>query len=128
MTLFFFSSRRRHTRCALVTGVQTCALPICRREAAAVAAGGVDQRGQHAAVQEAAAVEVAFGDGKGDLSEILLPRHAIIADKVGDAAPGAPRLGGAKRVGGRGALTGPGTGRERSDERRGGEEMAGPWR
>src|SRR3546814_20387216 len=26
--LFFFASRRRHTRCALVTGVQTCALPI----------------------------------------------------------------------------------------------------
>src|SRR3546814_10354293 len=26
--LFFFSSRRRHTRCALVTVVQTCALPI----------------------------------------------------------------------------------------------------
>src|SRR3546814_6123389 len=26
--LFVFSSRRRHTRCALVTGVQTCALPI----------------------------------------------------------------------------------------------------
>src|SRR3546814_2556729 len=25
---FFVSSRRRHTRCALVTGVQTCALPI----------------------------------------------------------------------------------------------------
>src|SRR3546814_7916722 len=25
---FFLSSRRRHTRCALVTGVQTCALPI----------------------------------------------------------------------------------------------------
>src|SRR3546814_1283885 len=29
--LCFFSSRRRHTRCALVTGVQTCALPICWR-------------------------------------------------------------------------------------------------
>src|SRR3546814_13093985 len=28
---FFFSSRRRHTRCALVTGVQTCALPIYLR-------------------------------------------------------------------------------------------------
>src|SRR3546814_11294906 len=28
---FFFSSRRRHTRCALVTGVQTCALPIWRQ-------------------------------------------------------------------------------------------------
>src|SRR3546814_2709884 len=26
--MFFVSSRRRHTRCALVTGVQTCALPI----------------------------------------------------------------------------------------------------
>src|SRR3546814_9488771 len=30
MSLFVFSSRRRHTRCALVTGVQTCALPIYR--------------------------------------------------------------------------------------------------
>src|SRR3546814_5848769 len=29
--VFFFSSRRRHTRCALVTGVQTCALPIWAR-------------------------------------------------------------------------------------------------
>src|SRR3546814_3818487 len=28
---FFFSSRRRHTRCALVTGVQTFALPIFSR-------------------------------------------------------------------------------------------------
>src|SRR3546814_1504980 len=31
MNFFFFSSRRRHTRCALVTGVQTCALPIFTR-------------------------------------------------------------------------------------------------
>src|SRR3546814_20663261 len=30
---FFFSSRRRHTRCALVTGVQTCALPISENAA-----------------------------------------------------------------------------------------------
>src|SRR3546814_5657655 len=28
VSFLFFSSRRRHTRCALVTGVQTCALPI----------------------------------------------------------------------------------------------------
>src|SRR3546814_2908199 len=28
MMFFFFSSKRRHTSCALVTGVQTCALPI----------------------------------------------------------------------------------------------------
>src|SRR3546814_9171731 len=32
--LFFFSSRRLHTRCALVTGVQTCALPISAFSAA----------------------------------------------------------------------------------------------
>src|SRR3546814_2941526 len=31
---FFFSSRRRHTRCALVTGVQTCALPISAKSPA----------------------------------------------------------------------------------------------
>src|SRR3546814_2205886 len=30
VVFFFFSSRRRHTICALVTGVQTCALPISR--------------------------------------------------------------------------------------------------
>src|SRR3546814_3344670 len=39
-SFFFFSGRRRHTRCALVTGVQTCALPIsrfaCRRAYGAV--------------------------------------------------------------------------------------------
>src|SRR3546814_4851466 len=29
MCCLFCSGRRRHTRCALVTGVQTCALPIC---------------------------------------------------------------------------------------------------
>src|SRR3546814_2831520 len=37
---FFFSSRRRHTRCALVTGVQTCALPIF------VTFGAFDQGGE----------------------------------------------------------------------------------
>src|SRR3546814_5660340 len=31
--IFFLSSRRRHTRCALVTGVQTCALPISMAKA-----------------------------------------------------------------------------------------------
>src|SRR3546814_9355904 len=36
MMCFFFSSRRRHTRCALVTGVQTCALPIYAAGALAV--------------------------------------------------------------------------------------------
>src|SRR3546814_15128089 len=36
LLMLFFSSRRRHTRCALVTGVQTCALPIL---------SGADDRG-----------------------------------------------------------------------------------
>src|SRR3546814_983132 len=37
---FFFSSRRRHTRCALVTGVQTCALPIFSGHHALITGGG----------------------------------------------------------------------------------------
>src|SRR3546814_18325609 len=37
---FFFSSRRRHTRCALVTRVQTCALPISCIRIAVPARGG----------------------------------------------------------------------------------------
>src|SRR3546814_5320165 len=39
--LFFFSSRRRHTRCALVSGVQTCALPVSRVRANPCAGGSV---------------------------------------------------------------------------------------
>src|SRR3546814_7193507 len=35
LCLVFLSSRRRHTRCALGTGVQTCALPIFVASAAA---------------------------------------------------------------------------------------------
>src|SRR3546814_1989628 len=40
---FFFSSRRRHTRCALVTGVQTCALPICLAQVPLRMARGLGQ-------------------------------------------------------------------------------------
>src|SRR3546814_17193935 len=45
--IFFFSSRRRHTRCALVTGVQTCALPIYPEDGwfAGVCAGVADYFG-----------------------------------------------------------------------------------
>src|SRR3546814_987948 len=38
--VFVFSSRRRHTRCALVTGVQTCALPIFPARGAPAAVAG----------------------------------------------------------------------------------------
>src|SRR3546814_2245349 len=41
-SFFFFSSRRRHTRCALVTGVQTCALPILLRAGLLDAASYLD--------------------------------------------------------------------------------------
>src|SRR3546814_20471379 len=40
--VFFLSSRRRHTRCALVTGVQTCALPILFATSAAGMSYGED--------------------------------------------------------------------------------------
>src|SRR3546814_9975733 len=80
---FFFSSRRRHTRCALVTGVQTCALPISRdgltldpealaRElgvpvvpTVAVRRRGIDDLKQALAgvIGHGAAVRLAAGDG-----------------------------------------------------------------
>src|SRR3546814_3385037 len=44
MICFFFSSRRRHTRCALVTGVQTCALPIWSMPNNLIISGGEDCR------------------------------------------------------------------------------------
>src|SRR3546814_2350279 len=44
--LFFFSSRRRHTRCALVTGVQTCALPIYEGGFAVINAAASDETQQ----------------------------------------------------------------------------------
>src|SRR3546814_1899341 len=39
MWFVFWASRRRHTRCALVTGVQTCALPISRWQVGRVSIG-----------------------------------------------------------------------------------------
>src|SRR3546814_2473022 len=47
LVFFFFSSRRRHTRCALVTGVQTCALPIsAAADAVAVDVIDYDDKGE----------------------------------------------------------------------------------
>src|SRR3546814_9436076 len=48
MFYFFLSSRRRHTSCALVTGVQTCALPIFSQAVAVMGegvhwVGGIDR-------------------------------------------------------------------------------------
>src|SRR3546814_3805394 len=52
MYVFFVSSRRRHTRCALVTGVQTCALPIYPRSRARLAEFGLlEKLAAHPAVR-----------------------------------------------------------------------------
>src|SRR3546814_8698250 len=61
---FFFSSRRRHTRCALVTGVQTCALPISRLDAAAVIPEGFNLK--------AVLPDVAAGFGRGANIRLVL--------------------------------------------------------
>src|SRR3546814_7271755 len=59
--LFFFSSRIRHTSCALVTGVQTCALPISQTDDG-VPAECVVAADLPALVVGAADVEVAVGE------------------------------------------------------------------
>src|SRR3546814_1838966 len=88
---FFFSSRRRHTRCALVTGVQTCALPIYRRGGQAVAGllgvAGLQSVGADVAVEQRVAVALA------DVApgELLLPVVVIVLGMVQDRALGEGR-------------------------------------
>src|SRR3546814_15664394 len=60
--MFFFSSRRRHTSCALVTGVQTCALPILRFLLPKPPA-------------DAAAYEAAIRANYGELADAFLARY-----------------------------------------------------
>src|SRR3546814_2926517 len=89
MFIFFFSSRRRHTRCALVTGVQTCALPILFRSPlkSAVADGADRLEGLHPVVgihlrQSGAIVGeslLLFGGGEGG-------RAALTLAKIGRAS------------------------------------------
>src|SRR3546814_12149726 len=62
---FFFSSRRRHTRCALVTGVQTCALPISE-DALRAQSFQVDREGFEAAMAEQRRAARAAWKGSGD--------------------------------------------------------------
>src|SRR3546814_4230231 len=56
---FFFSSRRRHTRCALVTGVQTCALPISEKRFVAGLGG---RTAPFAPVPDRAALDAAIAE------------------------------------------------------------------
>src|SRR3546814_8196803 len=73
MYVCFFSSRRRHTRCALVTGVQTCALPISgtrSHDGESLFAVGADDRTPHLAdIDQVVALEQ--GDGHALCREII---------------------------------------------------------
>src|SRR3546814_3617509 len=97
---FFFSSRRRHTRCALVTGVQTCALPILGRIAQRHGVIALDRsviRDPDVAVAVAAIVD---GAGPDEIATLLAEqretrddRHATAADVWDAAAELAPAMG-----------------------------------
>src|SRR3546814_6903497 len=82
--IFFFSSRRRHTRCALVTGVQTCALPIWILPDAIAVHVALDQPG----VRQAVTTVVVGGDaGLVVAEEGVLPAQGGL-DRVLDRAAG----------------------------------------
>src|SRR3546814_5385337 len=88
---FFFSSRRRHTICALVAGVQTCALPIsaARAQEAAVAASltpGTKVYGQDG--QEVGQIVKVAGDKVAvaiDGNGLVVPKAAFLKGKKGPA-------------------------------------------
>src|SRR3546814_7547676 len=75
---FFFSSRRRHTRCALVTGVQTCALPIC----GAARGGAVSREGRQRGCHRGGVV-VGFAGGLAQLR--LAPLVELGVSRTDDA-------------------------------------------
>src|SRR3546814_6735544 len=62
--MFFFSSRRRHTRCALVTGVQTCALPISEAKTKEPAANGDAEESEEGEPVKPAKADKADKDAK----------------------------------------------------------------
>src|SRR3546814_7886182 len=102
LLLFFFSSRRRHTRCALVTGVQTCALPICLAlarglpligvssfEVAAAAASPDERAGRRTlAVLDSKRSEVFMQLFDADLAPLGDPREIALAALATAVSPG----------------------------------------
>src|SRR3546814_21036135 len=90
---FFFSSRRRHTRCALVTGVQTCALPISALMRLVLASTSAYRRKQLARLRlpfDARRPAVDETPPAGDVPAALVARLAPAkAAAVAGPAPGA---------------------------------------
>src|SRR3546814_6016411 len=94
MIFFFFcSSRRRHTRCALVTGVQTCALPISHLvRAAKMAVWGQTDAGHGCPISMTYAVIPALrhnADLAAQYEPLLTTRHydsALKAPQIGRAS------------------------------------------
>src|SRR3546814_19953874 len=85
--MFFFSSRRRHTRCALVTGVQTCALPIFDRcVAAMLAAPGAGRENRQ--FELGAALWFTLGDRR--LIDKTLPAATALQHAFDEADPPFP--------------------------------------
>src|SRR3546814_2490735 len=78
---FFFTSRRRHTICALVTGVQTCALPIWPNRAPQKSLLNIHELLEHVRrlVQAEAPAEVTLlRDYDPSIPEITIDREQII--------------------------------------------------
>src|SRR3546814_4192345 len=116
----FFSRRRRHTRCALVTGVQTCALPILafveqvldpavKREALADRQLGAHAR-QHVTVEpgDIAGIVVAVANDANRATEAEREREAIIGREVHRLSRAAGEI--VAEIGARGAVACPGIG------------------
>src|SRR3546814_5577877 len=78
----FFSSRRRHTRCALVTGVQTCALPISPWAALLAGKGVSAPRRDHSrALQELSSKTGCRGPVSFTRPPLVLPTSTIRSEE-----------------------------------------------
>src|SRR3546814_7797906 len=102
---FFFSSRRRHTRCALVTGVQTCALPIYLGNTVIVVEHDEDAiRTADYIVDMGPGAGVHGGEivAQGTLNEVLANRNSLTADYLNGARqiplPAKRRKGSGKKL------------------------------
>src|SRR3546814_8526768 len=88
--IFFFSIRRRHTSCALVTGVQTCALPISLRLVSRRPGHGHDAIRQQAGSQRQDAVVRTESHGLADADGHAAAGPLSVADRSRLALPGRP--------------------------------------